>query len=420
MATSPEVDAYRDFRRKLDALSQDLNAVAGQRETAAAEARAAYQEFVRKTEEAAQQAEEERDQRLLDARVAFEQGLSELRDRLSEVRPIAPMAAVSPPTKRAAYSDRTALLMAQLSMLAYERFENGPSFQDILRHKLEIGGLTLEGVFDVEGTQGFVCSTERLAAVVFRGTTDAEDWGANLNARRVVIKNHPKRVRAHAGFLGAYQKVEESILQILKGIDDADCLPEKRRPIYLTGHSLGGALAVVASAALPMEDGITGDQIAAVYTYGAPRVGGGDFREIIKVPHYRVFNPWDLVPAIPPVWASFQHTGDMRFLAYTDRSPMIRKQFWGGVFSFGLFRHLWLTLRGSARTAAPPHDIRKYILRLDAIMRARNDVAEDVAPLLSSMPAEAGNREPQDGAPGRESDGGQPAREILVGEVLDS
>ena len=62
---------------------------------------------------------------------------------------------------------------------------------------------------------------------------------------------------------------------------------------YITGHSLGGALAQIASAALIR------DNLATCYTFGSPRVGTAGFDEQVKCPHYRVINNWDLVPGLP-------------------------------------------------------------------------------------------------------------------------
>lgn len=310
----------------------------------------------------------DRDSAIEKARADFEAKLEEMRDQLLDARPIAPGNATAPPISRAAYSDRTALLMAKLAMLAYERFKLGASYERILCKKLEVGGLELVGTFSVDGTQGYVCKNDKLAVLAFRGTTDIQDWRTDLKASREVIKNHPKRVRAHEGFLNAYLDVEEKVLELLSGL-------YFDLPLYITGHSLGGALALVASVAVPMGDELTAEQVAAVYTFGAPRAGGGDFREIVKVPHYRVFNPWDLVPSLPAWWQSYQHTGDVRFLAHDDRAPLTRKSIWGGMISFGILRSAVLRLTGSSRTAVQQHDIKKYILRLENIAKVRNTKA---------------------------------------------
>lgn len=42
----------------------------------------------------------------------------------------------------------------------------------------------------------------------------------------------------------------------------------KKRKLYIAGHSLGGALATVAAARLALEDDM---DIAAIYTIGSPR-----------------------------------------------------------------------------------------------------------------------------------------------------
>jgi hypothetical protein len=336
---------YAEFRKAVEALDRD------------------YGDNAEKMEAAVRKAEKDRDELISSARREFDEHLEKMKARLAQVKLVS-MADRPPPTRRAAYSDRTALLMAKLSKLAYERYEKGDAFRLILRDKLSFGGFTLVDAFSAGPTQGFVAFNDTISVLVFRGTTTLEDWKVNLDAKRDIIKTHPRNVRAHRGFLRAYLAAEPRILELMREVPD--------RPLYLAGHSLGGALAVIASAALPLDPDIKADSIASVYTFGAPRVGGGDFTQIVKVPHYRVFNPWDIVPSVPPVWASFQHTGDMRFLARDDRAPLIRKQVLGGFFTFDLARSLWLSVRRSNRTAVQQHDIMKYIVKLQKISETRN------------------------------------------------
>jgi triacylglycerol lipase len=336
---------YKQFREAVEALDR------------------AYGDNAEKMEAAIKKAEKEREDLIASARKEFDEHLEAMKERLRQVKLITP-ADKPPPTRRAAYSDRASLLMAKLCKLAYERYDKGESYRLILRDKLAFGGFTLVDSFSAGPTQGFVAYNDTISVLAFRGTTTVEDWKINLDAKREIIKNHPRNVRAHRGFLRAYAHAEPRILELMRDLPD--------RPFYITGHSLGGALAVIASAALPLEPDVKSDNISAVYTFGAPRVGGGDFTQIVKVPHYRVFNPWDIVPSVPPVWASFQHTGDMRFLARDDRAPLIRKQMLGGMLTFDLARNAWLLLRRSNRTAVQQHDIMKYIVKLQSISDARN------------------------------------------------
>lgn len=238
------------------------------------------------------------------------------------------------PIKRSAYSDRMAWIMAIMSELAYEQFEDLGSIERInqlardlaeisdekniakrlkqfyesirnpdasrkekLEATLKIGDFYLVGEpFDnvKTDTQGFVVRKqgnigEEFAVLCFRGTTSIQDWMTNLRFKPEPVY-HPKgrgyAGEMHKGFVDAHKSVEETI--------DA-CLDEvKDLPLYITGHSLGGALAVVATWHIPCE------KLAACYTFGAPRVGTYSLIDKFRTPIYRVVNGPDPVPFVPP------------------------------------------------------------------------------------------------------------------------
>lgn len=92
----------------------------------------------------------------------------------------------------------------------------------------------------------------------------------------------------HAGFKRQYDDVEYEIEAALD-------LPSVRgKPLYITGHSLGGAVAMMATRRLNSER-----RIAACYTYGSPRVGTEDWIAQVKTPIYRIVNSADPVPMVP-------------------------------------------------------------------------------------------------------------------------
>jgi triacylglycerol lipase len=110
-------------------------------------------------------------------------------------------------------------------------------------------------------------------------------------------------VTVHRGFLEAFECCREEI-EAAVGAQVPSTLG-----LYITGHSLGGALAQIASAVLER------DNLAACYTFGSPRVGTLGFDRQVKCPHYRIINDWDLVPGVPPPWfRGYCHTGDPRLL----------------------------------------------------------------------------------------------------------
>ena len=100
----------------------------------------------------------------------------------------------------------------------------------------------------------------------------------------------------HAGFLKGARAIWPTIAPFLL-VDE---------PVYLTGHSLGGALATITGAAMA----VRGKALAGLYTFGAPRAG---FRSIgVKlsgVPSRQFVHGIDCVPSHPwPIWG-YRHVG---------------------------------------------------------------------------------------------------------------
>jgi pimeloyl-ACP methyl ester carboxylesterase len=232
------------------------------------------------------------------------------------------------PTFRAAYSDRTALLMAKLAYRAYEAFDiddkSWKIFTDVIC-SAGFGGCERLVARDI-GTAGYIAEADDIIVVVFRGTEDGLDWVTNVNARFVALQGG---TRIHTGFFQAYWPIRDAMFAFLVA-----ALKKKKRAVYITGHSLGGALALMATAELANHDdaGIR-DSIAACYTFGCPRAGDSSFDLYVKVPLYRVTNGVDLVPAVPPWFLGYRHVGDTRYfgklgLAPSRRSPNIFQKAW--------------------------------------------------------------------------------------------
>jgi triacylglycerol lipase len=225
--------------------------------------------------------------------------------------------AQSLPTWRAAYSDRTAWLMAVFSELAYVPFIEGQPHPGKGQPKLYLkdgwaelepyvapAGFEVKATFNQGDVQTFLAvNPDQFAVLAFRGTANWGDWEINLNALRMPMPGF-EAVAVHRGFWEAYQDSAKAIR------DAVDEFVSPDLGLYITGHSLGGGLAQIASADLER------DNLAACYTYGSPRVATGNFDRCIKCPHYRLINHWDLVPGVPlpMLWWGYRHTGDARLL----------------------------------------------------------------------------------------------------------
>jgi hypothetical protein len=268
---------------------------------------------------------------------------------------------LNPPIKRAAYSDRTAWVMASMAQLVYEHFEDGGRARDLLVKKLEGGGFKLLGEFNdpKTDTQAFLVSNDEYAVLAFRGTEPTKGRDISTDARAFKVSVIEGRV--HGGFLGGYNSVRENILKALKQVLGL--------PIYITGHSLGAALATVATNHLEGEvlEGIPlRDQIAACYTFGSPRVGNNQFDREFKSAIYRVVNTTDIVTVVPLLLMGYTHIGDVRFLEpgmgdIRRGIPILRRMFF---FLMAIFR-LFTPLVGD-------HGINEYRRKLEAVAQDRN------------------------------------------------
>ncbi len=205
---------------------------------------------------------------------------------------------LNPPVNRAAYSDRSAWIMARCSQLAYVQFEKGE--EQKLRDSLDELRLRLSTTFNHEGTQAFLACNDRYAVLAFRGTEkDMNDILADINIRFYRDKTGS---RISTGFRQAYDLVEKQVIDAISTIG-------QDLPLYITGHSLGGALAAIACARLRPSD-----RIAACYTFGCPRVGDTEFAEQLwRVPVYRLVHASDIVPRVPFPFG-YRHAGDLRYI----------------------------------------------------------------------------------------------------------
>jgi hypothetical protein len=264
---------------------------------------------------------------------------------------------LSPPIKRAAYSDRTAWVMSSMAQLVYERFEEGGRERDLLLIKLRGGGFKLLADFnDPEtDTQAILVSNGEYAVLAFRGTevTKFTDIKTDIQATTVSLIEG----RVHRGFLGAYHSIEEEILKALKKVKD--------QPIYITGHSLGAALATVATQHLERDQSLR-DQIAACYTFGSPRVGNQEFDKSFKSAIYRIVNTTDIVSIIPLLAMGYIHIGDVRFLE--PGMGNIRR-------GIPILRRIFFFLLGALRWFSPlvgDHAIALYRKKLEAVAQDQN------------------------------------------------
>lgn len=153
-----------------------------------------------------------------------------------------------------------------------------------------------------DGAQCHVIWNQKEVILCFRGTEPGEfsDIKADLNAFPDRANNGSGWV--HNGFQEEVNKIWADILTELSAHDDKDLL--------ITGHSLGGAMATIATSRL-------GDAVKALFTFGSPRAGTRKFvKSFNHIPHYRHVNNNDIVPKVPFAFLGYRHTTSPRYINY--------------------------------------------------------------------------------------------------------
>jgi hypothetical protein len=136
--------------------------------------------------------------------------------------------------------------------------------------------------------------------VTFAGSDPGkiEDWVTDFDAM-------PSAMDLHTGFANAVKTVWPAVEAAIKNHGAPG------QALFFTGHSLGGALAILAAARAAAEFGI---QPTVVYTYGSPRNGGkmffDEYTPLLGDSTFRLIDGTDIVPTVPPpLSGGYRHVG---------------------------------------------------------------------------------------------------------------
>ena len=185
------------------------------------------------------------------------------------------------------FSFKNALVLAEASELAYK---SQAEYEKILK---EEWGFSDVYPLDKKETQGFIAKKADMILIAFRGTEEAKNEDIFTDILACQTKTELGKV--HYGFLRALKAVWKDIVTAVKNYQD------NNQPVWIAGHSLGGALAALAAAKLVSIDAC--QNIGGVYTFGQPMIGDKDFKEkfekLLPSGAYRVTNFKDPVTLVP-------------------------------------------------------------------------------------------------------------------------
>ncbi|HEY3739853.1 MAG TPA: lipase family protein [Bryobacteraceae bacterium] len=205
---------------------------------------------------------------------------------------------------------------ADASMLSYARYGAARMTDDTLKGNFARGGLEAQTIgpdlknWNAPGTQAVFAACPEFAILAFRGTEADDHKDSAYDGDIVLVREPDSHPHAQTPILGpisslfsvpvlVHQGFQTALAEVWNDVRTAVQMYRNRFPnseIVFTGHSLGGALAVLAYSRI-------GDQNSSLYTFGCPRVGDQAFRDrVLANPGkgiYRVVNFNDAVTHIP-------------------------------------------------------------------------------------------------------------------------
>ena len=183
------------------------------------------------------------------------------------------------------------LTFAKISATTYDNPKDSKS-------KFKALGYTIVEFFDVDGAQGYLLKGADAHVLSFRGTqvTEKSDVLADLKAGKNIEASGGK---VHVGFKDELNKLWPAITVSLANID----------ALYVTGHSLGAAMATIAASRMQTK-------VIALVTFGSPRAGNQEFVNSLTVTHYRVQNNCDDVTKVPFMLMGFAHHGVHKYMNF--------------------------------------------------------------------------------------------------------
>jgi triacylglycerol lipase len=215
------------------------------------------------------------------------------------------------------------------------------------REGTEALGLTGFRFFAHAPNEALAANDDDHLYLAFRGTdSEVIDWVQNAEFSPI---RGELSGRVHSGFHRGLGDLWPDIAPVVAAA---------AKPVIATGHSLGGALATLAAARLHE----SGHPVAGIYTYGQPRTGLRDFRDVyadrLDELTYRFINHIDLVTRVPLLVQGYRHVGQ-RVYFDAGGTPHVGAGAWRIAYEDLKFR---LAHFGRIQAAGlSPHEISAYV-----------------------------------------------------------
>ncbi|NLQ18628.1 lipase family protein [Marinomonas sp. M1K-6] len=157
-----------------------------------------------------------------------------------------------------------------------------------LQQRLKEQGETLlhQSIIPASQVSYFLSQTPSQQTIAIRGTANLEN--AMLDLDLELKPDAQLDIKLHQGFASGAKAVYADIKPFLS----------KQQTVQITGHSLGGAIAVILALYMQQD----GYQISQVVTFGQPKVTNvTGAKKFTDLPLTRIVTAQDIVPLVPPI-----------------------------------------------------------------------------------------------------------------------
>ena len=181
-------------------------------------------------------------------------------------------------------------ILVRLSAIAYEYALGDADSESALR---ALGMDVYGAAFDHAGSQGILVRGPGMAALVFRGTEASRGSVSDLRSNLGRPVRWAGRGRAHSGYEEHFSMIRYEARKRAEGIPSAT-------PLYVAGHSMGGALATL-YASWVGSGGPDDHALRALVTFGSPKALSWEATWSIHCQVRRYTNGRDFAQYWPPV-----------------------------------------------------------------------------------------------------------------------
>jgi hypothetical protein len=187
-------------------------------------------------------------------------------------------------------------------------------------------------------TYALISRSEDTLHITFRGSSSLKNALVDINYLPADDKTlaaygkeaglqTPRGLQVHAGFLEAWRSLREGVMAQVDAIaaeESTQLTSSRPLKLVLSGHSMGGALAMLASLELRSRfkkqktSSFSGGHLT--YTFAAPRVGNAKFARVYNRAFPKVTDHWalqrsnDAVPHLPFAAWGFRHPKGVAFM----------------------------------------------------------------------------------------------------------